>query len=164
MGCCSSQDDYRQDDDDDVLVFPINGQRRQPQVVTRQPPAPPVLATRTSNFVFLEPSHMQTITTSSTYLRPPAAAPIPRTSSRGARTQPTVSVVPDRRPPNSGRIVRGSCEACGQSDHLKADCRYRNRLCFYCREEGHIISVCPNKRRKQTQGRGRGRGGKRRGF
>lgn len=170
MGCCNSRDDYpeEEEDDEDVLVFPINRQRRQPvpQVIARQP-APPLVATRTNNFVLLDPSHLQTVTTSSTYLRPAttATATAPRTSNRATRAQPAVSVVPERRPPRSGRIARGSCEACGQSDHLMSQCRYRNRLCFYCREEGHIISVCPNKRsRKQNQGPGRGRAGQRRGF
>lgn len=154
MGCCSSHDhhqeyDDRDDDDDDVLVYPINGVRRQtaPVIVTQQPP---VVTTRTqSSFLVLDPSslHRQTVTTSSsTHVRPAPVA-----SSRTSRVQA-----------NSSRIVRGNCEACGQSDHLKADCRYRNRLCFYCREEGHIISVCPNKRRKGQQGRGRGRAGQRR--
>lgn len=141
MGCCNSRDDqYDDDDDDDVLVYPINGVRNQPRpppqiVTTRQPP---LVSTRTS-FLILDPSHLpQNVTTS----RPPVSA-----SSRTGRVQPS-----------SNRIIRGNCEACGQSDHLKPDCRYRNRLCFYCREEGHIISVCPNKRRKQNQPRGRGRG------
>ncbi|EAT32361.1 AAEL015494-PA [Aedes aegypti] len=43
------------------------------------------------------------------------------------------------------------CDACGQSDHTMAVCRYRERLCFYCREEGHIISVCPAKKRQQQR-------------
>lgn len=151
MGCCSSRDD-NDDADDDVLVYPIRGHRSNPppQVVSRQPEAP-----QTRHFLFLEPSHLQTITTTSTYLRPPPVSP----PANRSRVQPG----PIRRPPNANRIVRGNCEACGQSDHLKAECRYRTRLCFYCREEGHIISVCPKKRRKGA-GRGRGRGGQRRGH
>lgn len=44
-----------------------------------------------------------------------------------------------------------TCTACGQSDHTMANCRYRERLCFYCRREGHIISVCPAKKRQRQQ-------------
>lgn len=46
-----------------------------------------------------------------------------------------------------------NCDACGKSDHTKEVCRYRERLCFYCREEGHIISVCPAKKRQQQRKR-----------
>ncbi|XP_055609972.1 uncharacterized protein LOC129756928 [Uranotaenia lowii] len=52
-----------------------------------------------------------------------------------------------------------SCQACGDPDHSKSDCRYRDRLCFNCRQEGHIIRICPAKQRNQKQSNNRGKGG-----
>lgn len=43
------------------------------------------------------------------------------------------------------------CIACGQDGHTRETCRYRERLCFYCREEGHIIAVCPARRRQRQR-------------
>lgn len=78
-------------------------------------------------------------------------------------------VKPTPRPPthNDNQIRSGSghrhsaataakaknCDACGESDHTTSSCRYSTRLCFYCREEGHIIRICPvlKKARKRSR-------------
>ena len=34
------------------------------------------------------------------------------------------------------------CQCCGRSNHLKKDCRFRDRCCNYCGREGHLEAVC----------------------
>uniref|UniRef100_A0A182SR48 CCHC-type domain-containing protein n=1 Tax=Anopheles maculatus TaxID=74869 RepID=A0A182SR48_9DIPT len=43
------------------------------------------------------------------------------------------------------------CNACGEVGHFTGDCRYYTRLCFYCRQEGHIVRICPKRKRARER-------------
>lgn len=44
-----------------------------------------------------------------------------------------------------------ACKACGEIGHLTESCRYFTRLCFHCREEGHINRICPKRSLRSKQ-------------
>ncbi|KAK1678410.1 hypothetical protein QYE76_039258 [Lolium multiflorum] len=54
----------------------------------------------------------------------------------------------------------GHCRICGFRGHLSQDCKKPKIICFGCRQEGHMMKDCPNKKNGGGQSGGGGsRGG-----
>ena len=49
---------------------------------------------------------------------------------------------PTCKPPGSGRDNKQKCLSCGEGDHCRSDCRYRNLTCHTCGKHGHISRAC----------------------
>lgn len=128
MGSCCSSSNHNEDDE-----FLHRQTRSFHQPVQRQPSP----QQRIRQQVHAAPSTIR-IAQISTY-----RVPVGNTAPLSVRNSPNVLIKP--------KVTVESCKACGQSDHTKAVCRYRERLCFYCREEGHIISICPAKKRQRQR-------------
>lgn len=184
MGCCCSSDKGENGSDDSF--YPRTSYPVHPQPIARTPgpvahnvqqqqqpylqrwDSPDFLHTSASVRNALAPIVRQpTAVTAATAASNPFAQSLvqPTAITRAAKNraaQPKASIISIEKhaiAPGLGKISTSTCKACGKSDHVKTDCRYRNRMCFYCRQEGHIIAVCPAKRRHR-QGRGnRKRGG-----
>ncbi|XP_055537495.1 uncharacterized protein LOC129725544 [Wyeomyia smithii] len=159
-GCCSTPNS-----DDEGGFYNQGSSHRQEQVIANRPRSNQLIAHHDNAYLVpprIPPSPLfQTVTTTTTT----GTTVFGSTSLRNASSRqqqlfsvPVVNNVPTAARKNAGRRkiahgaarnLSGLCEACGGSDHIKADCRYRERLCFYCREKGHIISICPAKRRDQ---------------
>ena len=42
------------------------------------------------------------------------------------------------------------CQTCGSTQHLRANCKFRERLCNHCQRKGHLERVCRQKTDKPT--------------
>lgn len=145
--CCSSSN---REEDDEYLHRRTQYSHRPMQSGGRLPSQ----QQRTCQQVLIAPSMVRMAQTSSAYEGPVGnITPIAVSNRPNVLITPGVPlrIVPKTVTQQVAIIKVETCTACGQSDHTMANCRYRERLCFYCRREGHIISVCPAKKRQRQR-------------
>jgi hypothetical protein len=46
---------------------------------------------------------------------------------------------------NHKRTNESKCEACGGTSHQTQNCWHRDRICFFCKQKGHLSNRCPKK-------------------
>lgn len=138
--CCSRPPKYHDDDDEEYMYY-----RRQLKQKRQTRQHVEVVPTITRNAPTMAKNNP----------KGPArrAAPL---SAKTSRPHDVVPVNSEIRleivvPKAATQQLSISCEACGEYDHAKAVCRYRERHCFYCRKEGHIIKICPAKKRQRQR-------------
>lgn len=162
MGGCFSTN-HSDDDYDDGGFYNQRSSRRPEQVIATRPRIDQSVAHQSNVFVISPPTlpdqmfQTATATTRGTF-DTSSTFDINHSNDHQQFRTPLVNQSSTRKNVKRKQVVVGvtqnlkrACEACGGSDHIKDDCRYRNRLCFYCREEGHTISICPVKRRDRER-------------
>ena len=65
-----------------------------------------------------------------------------------ARVQHRRVAQPARKPQPVSTL--SPCQTCGSTQHLRANCKFRDRLCNHCQRKGHLERVCRQKTDKPT--------------
>ena len=67
---------------------------------------------------------------------------IPSPSRGDSRTKSTSRTSPRQASSTSQQATSFACFSCGNSDHVRCKCKFRNAVCRSCNLRGHIARVC----------------------